>query len=1243
MVMIRPKKDVPSIARMFPRDEVLAIRAYIYNCPEQASGCIAAINEVSWAPVCEARSFERELRASFVPNETVFQNRELRGRPNNLLLSDLLSSLPPVSLETRENLKSWTEYLDWRKRLVAENARAIRYLRAQRNQDGSLSFLVVHDGSASAPSVSWLRCEELEALPLSASGDTWTFLEPETDNGRQKRYTRATLLGEADSVKSVAAATTALPEGCPWDRLDVLEVRFPPPDDDVPDQNLPKGISATGFLRICQRGDTSLIDRMKQTIEEFSKNGSTAAPFLSSYLFDISQARLPARSRPIETFLNPDLNEDQKRAVQLMVDAPDIALVQGPPGTGKTTVIAEAIWQFARKGQTVMLASQSIAAVENALDRLENTPEIRPCLRRKARSDSSAALADDDPFSDAAVLREYYATLGHKAHAFVESLDQTDRRIAFLRKVASELEPMAGRIAEEAQAAASAERNALQLREQVREAESRAEAAEMLRRGREASDRLLSALPTLTSATLGDWARDVPASVVEPLADTVRSAAAAFEAQGIRLWSDMGTDEPHRPSDIRLRALAGAAERLRQLRDTGLPALLQCVAQWRATSGERLVDDESARIVQDLKIQLDEVERRRDEADENGNEDEYQRYDDEARRIRRGIREAKTAAKTSVSAFRDWFTVPRADGRTLADAIEAADGNRATVLDLVSGFESFATELLKRLPDEEREVSDLLRQAVESLPDDEGAEAALRKARRALRDAETLVQEAQERRRMFEKQTLPTLERLRSAESGAPTEPTAALAWCRDTATEIERRMTAERGEHPWLEPVFREWDRLTSNPNAEDQEQILPLYLASCNVIGITCTANRRLLDGMPLRFDVVIIDEVSKATPPELLAPMTCGAKTILVGDHRQLPPLFDEKEPLSMEEIANREEEDENIPEEQKIVRRNFRKYEDMVEASLFKRHFEAADPRLKSSLWVQHRMHPDIMDVINVFYEGRLSCGIPADEVEKVRNHGQSAGRMPWLAPEKHAYWIDSSCAPDGSYFEEEKAGTSRVNRLEVGLIVRTLKSLDSGLDGQTGPDGRPVLKSVGVIAFYGKQKGFLAREIRKLSLHNLKCKVETVDRFQGQESDYVLVSMTRNKRYVKSGKRSFVARFERINVAFSRARELLLIFGAADFFRRQPVELPSLDGTSPSRSIHVYGQIADMLARRGTVIRAGDIIHQREWATLAPAMSAPQPRSKAAPDRGPFPRGTHPPRPRRAFQPQQERERQPRRP
>lgn len=1210
-ILIRPKKDIPSIARIFPGDEILAVRAYLYNCPEQRSGCVAAIAGYAWAPTCEARPFERELRASFVSQEDAAHNWELRGRPDNLLTTETLSGLPPVSIETSNNLRSWTDYLDWRNRLVAENARTIRYLRAQRNHDGSVSFFAVHDGTGEAPNLSWLRREELEAVPLSASADSWTFREPEKDAHRPWQRVRATLLGEADSVKSISADNVPVPEDCPWGGLGIVEVRVDiagenqpmrgegkTSEDDGPMLELPKGVPETGFLRICQRGDKSLVDRMAKTIDDFARNGSVAAPFLSSYIFDISQARLPARSTPIDTFLNPHLSEDQKRAVQVMVDAPDIALVQGPPGTGKTTVIAEAIYQFAKAGKTVLLASQSIAAVENAFDKLEHVPEIRIQLRRK-QSASGTTDQEQEPYSDTEVLREYYATLGRKSSEAISMIDQTRERRARLLTAADELEPLVRRMEEESVAEAEAAEHAAKASEGIRAAVIRAESADASRRAHEASERLFAALPSLAPTMLGDWARDVPHSAITPLADAIRKAANALGEQGIRIWSDLGEDEPHRPADVRLRALAGAVERLRLLRDKGLPALLRCVDEWRATAGERLVDDESARIVQDLTIRLREAERRRDEADDAGNDEAaYQRFDAEARRLRREIREAKAAAKTSVGVFREWFTVPRGDGQTLADAIEAAHGNRAAILELVAGFESFARGFLNVVHGEEERVAAALRGATDALPEeDKGANVALRKARLALRDAETSAREAQERRRTFEEEAAPVLERIRSVEPGVPAEPSAALAWCRESAAEIERRTNAEREAHPWLEPLLREWAALTAAPNDEDLSRVLPLYLDSCNVVGTTCTSNPRLLGDR--HFDVVIVDEVSKATPPELLAPMMRGSKAILVGDHRQLPPQFDEKEPLLFEELAQREEENANIPEERKIVGRNFRKYERMVEDSLFKHHFEQAAPHLKSLLWKQYRMHPEIMDVINVFYEGKLRCGIPEGEADRVRDHGQSGEHVPWMSGRRHAYWIDSTSAPDGSFFPDEQAGTSRVNGLEAQLILRALKDLDAGLDGQFSPEGGPITKSAGVIAFYGKQKALLLREIRKLQLRHLTCRVETVDRFQGQQCDYVLVSMTRNSRYRNGGLRSFIARFERINVAFSRARELLLIFGARDFFRRQRVRLPSLDGSGHAKTINVYGDITDMLARRGTLLSSADVISASEWKALPP--------------------------------------------
>lgn len=1205
-LLLRPKKaDSPNLCRMFPKDEVLALKVRLIGCPELPEGGRAAITDLVWVPACDAQPFEREVVVEF-PTREDQSGHVGKLRPDNLLTSAFLSSLPPVSVEARTTLKGWFDYLDWRERLLAVNARGVRYLHAEEKADGTRSFTVILDGTAEGTSPPrWLEREELEAIPLEMSFEPWLYRELDDKTMREKKPGRAIPLGEGKCILIARdRAGVPIPPDCPVENPVLAEVRFSAEAGETPWSKRPtRPIPEEGFLRVCRSGDRSLVNRMQSVLHQFAINGSNAAPFLSSYLFDITQARLPKVSKKIDSFLNPHLNEAQKRAVQIMLDAPDIALVQGPPGTGKTTVIAEAIWQFARMDKTVLLASQSIAAVENALDRLEPMPEIRICLRRKRW----AQRDEDVPFSDESVLEDYYETLGKKAHDIVAKFDQGGHRAEQLRKIAEELAPVANRLAEEEHDIDESNARAIKKNAVVQEATVRMEAAQTAARAKGVSERLVNVLPTLGVGDIGDWARDVPETILAPLAEALRRAEGVLKRWGMRIWTDIGEDEPHRPSDIRLRALAAAAERVRRFADVGIPTLLNCIRGWRESTGEKLMDDESVRQLQDDRRKLDDIERKRDEADAAGDNDAYKRFQEESRILRRAIRKAMADAKTPLNAFREWFSNPMADGRTLADAIDAANGNRAAVLSLVEEFEPFATQFRDAVTRELSATTESMRTAVAGLPTDDGAETALHRARRDLQEEETLAAEARIRHQTFlENIANPILDRLRVIDETAPDIPAQALEWCRNQVAEWNRKTDDDRQKHPWLEPVFREWDHLTSHPTPEDREKILPLYLAYCNVVGITCTASEKLLENLPSRFDVVIVDEVSKATPPELIAPMMRGAKTILVGDHRQLPPLFGEREPLSLLEIAQKEEEDDTIPDELKIVSHNFRKYQDMVEASLFKRHFEQADPRLKCSLWVQHRMHPDIMKVINVFYEGRLQCGIPQQDVDRVRDHGIPAGTIPWITPEKHAFWIDSTKDPMDRLFPEETAGTSKQNVLEARLIVRVLKDLDAALEKRSRTGEAAQKKTVGVISFYGKQKGLLNREVKNLGLRNLSCNVETVDRFQGQESDYVLVSMTRNVPFARKGasSRSFIARFERINVAFSRAKELLLVFGAKDFFQKQPVNLPSLDGSTPPRKVPVYAQITEMLERNGALIPSREVISRREWASMPPTPGRP---------------------------------------
>ena len=407
-------------------------------------------------------------------------------------------------------------------------------------------------------------------------------------------------------------------------------------------------------------------------------------------------------------------------------------------------------------------------------------------------------------------------------------------------------------------------------------------------------------------------------------------------------------------------------------------------------------------------------------------------------------------------------------------------------------------------------------------------------------------------------------------------------------------KLDETKAERLLLEPLYRGWIERLEKPTDSDLERVLPEYVRSCSIVGMTCTSDNRILEQNGFgHFDVVLIDEVSKATPPELLMAMGLAEKAVLVGDHRQLPPLFGSREPLAMEEIMARDEED-GVEESRRVTRANFRKYEGMVGTSLFKQYFEQAPESIKCTLWEQYRMHPDIMQLVNVFYDGHLTCGLA--DADRRRDHGLG-GRVPWMRTDGHAFWIDSTRDPDGRIFEEEQSGSSKVNRLEVELVVQTLRDFDAALAERSRAQGSPVRKTVGVIAFYGHQKRLLRRAVQKLQLAHLSCRIDTVDRFQGQERDYVLVSMTRNKaRHFRNDRASnaYVAKFERINVAFSRARELLLVFGAADMFVDYNVSLPPLLNAGTPKVQPVYRRMIAGLSGAGRLVAAGEVFSREAW-------------------------------------------------
>ncbi|ARF13798.1 AAA domain-containing protein [Sporosarcina ureae] len=342
-----------------------------------------------------------------------------------------------------------------------------------------------------------------------------------------------------------------------------------------------------------------------------------------------------------------------------------------------------------------------------------------------------------------------------------------------------------------------------------------------------------------------------------------------------------------------------------------------------------------------------------------------------------------------------------------------------------------------------------------------------------------------------------------------------------------------EQQQLPILQELQAQWEELLRDANDYDLDEIRKLYIDHANVIGTTCvaSASKKFMEEYPV-FDVVIIDEVSKATPPELLLPMLKGKKIILVGDHHQLPPLVGQE---TMDELVDQQKDPE--------VQREMKK---LLNESLFERLFRTLPKQNKTMLSIQYRMHEKIMETIAPFYKNgdyQLQCGLPNSD--ELRDHLLESRK---ITRKDHLLWLDTPNTP--SFFENQvKGGTSRFNEAELTIIQDTLQDIEQATekakkDGLMMPDEK---KSVGVISFYGEQvkriDRLIQQEIRPQQLH---CRTGSVDKFQGMEMDIIILSFVRNHGE-KNGDIGFAKDYRRLNVALSRARELLIIVGSSEMF------------------------------------------------------------------------------------------------
>lgn len=349
--------------------------------------------------------------------------------------------------------------------------------------------------------------------------------------------------------------------------------------------------------------------------------------------------------------------------------------------------------------------------------------------------------------------------------------------------------------------------------------------------------------------------------------------------------------------------------------------------------------------------------------------------------------------------------------------------------------------------------------------------------------------------------------------------------------------------------------------------------YLKHANVVGGTCNETGKpdfvASPRFNSRFDLAIVDEVSKATPPELLLPMLLGRRVMLVGDHRQLPPLF--REAHFEEAVENNELSGEAVA-----------RFRELVTASWFEHAFRDAPEAARCGLRRQYRMHPQIMAAVNLFYADQpLAAGDDAAKLARAKAHEvtlRGANGREWLSPHQHLVWIDTARDAVGRPAREERVGTSRRNQLEAEACARVLAELAAQ------PETRGL--SVAVISFYKAQIGLLRDRLRRENLppewFDPWRDVNTVDQFQGSERDVVIVSLVRTDARLTG---EFAKDFRRINVAFSRARRLLIVLASEQTFGDAKVEVPGARAGTVEATT-AYRAIYELAGRDGACVEPG---------------------------------------------------------
>jgi superfamily I DNA and/or RNA helicase len=310
---------------------------------------------------------------------------------------------------------------------------------------------------------------------------------------------------------------------------------------------------------------------------------------------------------------------------------------------------------------------------------------------------------------------------------------------------------------------------------------------------------------------------------------------------------------------------------------------------------------------------------------------------------------------------------------------------------------------------------------------------------------------------------------------------------------------------------------------------------------------------------FDWVIVDEAARCTPGELAVPLQLGRIVLLVGDHFQLKPMVDD--------VVTRE-----------LCREFSQAHITDIQRSEFERAFVSSyGIGCGQVLNEQYRMAAPICDLVSdVFYKPNGVQLVTSKERE-----GDSFFSSVYAARQLRSCvtWLDTSS--EKSHIERpdkdnpwDIANVAEANAI-VGLLKRMQQNSELAIHLASLSEDHPI----GIICMYKEQRVLLERLFAQSDLpvpFRDLIRLDTVDSYQGKENAIVIVSLVRCN---ADGKVGHVGNMNRCNVAMSRAKERLVIVGAAKMWRR-------VGKKSPMRRVLEY--VESMKPPEGEIVKVGSL-------------------------------------------------------